>query len=168
MQDGDLTQRIGDLAVQHHAQGFGKRHDAMFELFCAFRVCFALDQIRRQIVIRNLIGNGIRQMRRAERRLRSDGCHRSVHSPRRQGRSAACRVPGVCSRPNPGPGADDGPAQVLQQCPDNTEAYISATLDLKQVRQRRAFSRNFQQRRPELYQDLSGPLPDARRKECAD
>jgi predicted amidohydrolase len=56
----------------------------------------------------------------------------------------------------------DGSNQILQRCPDMTEAYISATLDLKRVRQSRAFSRNFQQRRPDLYEDLSAPLPKVR------
>ena len=54
----------------------------------------------------------------------------------------------------------DGPVKILQRCPDKTEAYISATLDLKQIRQRRTNSRNFQQRRPDLYHDLSRPPGD--------
>ena len=53
----------------------------------------------------------------------------------------------------------DGRTQILQRCPDKTEAYISATIDLKRIRQQRANSRNFQQRRPDLYQPLSRPLP---------
>ena len=49
-------------------------------------------------------------------------------------------------------------AQLLQRCPDKTESYITATLDLNRVRQRREFSRNFQQRRPELYKRLTDPI----------
>ena len=56
----------------------------------------------------------------------------------------------------------DGPTDIIQRCPDKTEAYISGTLDLKRIRQRRANSRNFQQRRPDLYQRLSAPLVNAR------
>lgn len=52
----------------------------------------------------------------------------------------------------------DGRAQILKRCPDKTEAYISATINLKRIRQRRASSRNFQQRRPDLYQELITPL----------
>jgi beta-ureidopropionase len=55
----------------------------------------------------------------------------------------------------------DGRASILQRCPDKTEAYITATIDLKRIRQRRASSRNFQQRRPDLYQELSRPLSDS-------
>jgi predicted amidohydrolase len=56
----------------------------------------------------------------------------------------------------------DGPTNIIQRCPDKTEAYISATLDLKRIRQRRATSRNFQQRRPDLYQHLSRKLVNGR------
>lgn len=49
----------------------------------------------------------------------------------------------------------DGPATILQRAPDKQEAYITATLDLARVRARRASSRNFQQRRPDLYGKLS-------------
>ena len=52
----------------------------------------------------------------------------------------------------------DWPAKILQRCPDKTEAYISGVIDLKRIRQRRSHSRNFQQRRPELYDLLSEPL----------
>jgi len=52
----------------------------------------------------------------------------------------------------------DERAQILQRSPDKTESYITATLDLNRVRQRRAFSRNFQQRRPDLYQRLTDPI----------
>jgi len=52
----------------------------------------------------------------------------------------------------------DGSAHIAQRCPDRTEAYISATIDLQKIRQRRNNSRNFQQRRPDLYDTLSEPL----------
>jgi predicted amidohydrolase len=52
----------------------------------------------------------------------------------------------------------DERAQILQHCPDKAESYITATLDLNRVRQRRAYSRNFQQRRPELYKRLTDPI----------
>ncbi len=55
----------------------------------------------------------------------------------------------------------DWPTRILQQCPDKTEAYISATIDLKRIRHQRGHSRNFQQRRPDLYKQLSKPLADA-------
>ncbi len=54
----------------------------------------------------------------------------------------------------------DGAAGILQRCPDRTESMITATLDLKKIRQRRTVSRNFQQRRPDLYGFLSEPLPE--------
>lgn len=44
--------------------------------------------------------------------------------------------------------------RILAQAPDREEAYIAATLDLQKVRQRRERSRNFQQRRPDLYRPL--------------
>lgn len=47
------------------------------------------------------------------------------------------------------------PANILARCPDKQEAYITATIDLKRIRQIRAQSRNFQQRRPDLYGPLS-------------
>ncbi|HBE70512.1 MAG TPA: hypothetical protein DDW52_20375 [Planctomycetaceae bacterium] len=50
----------------------------------------------------------------------------------------------------------DGP-RIVQRCADQTEAYISATIDLGRIRQRRASSRNFQQRRPDLYGPLAQP-----------
>lgn len=49
------------------------------------------------------------------------------------------------------------PAQILARCPDKEESYITATIDLKQVRQIRANSRNFAQRRPDLYGELVTP-----------
>ncbi|MBI2478542.1 MAG: hypothetical protein HYV60_07845 [Planctomycetia bacterium] len=50
------------------------------------------------------------------------------------------------------------PAQIAARCPDKSEAYITATINLKQIRNARANSRNFQQRRPDLYGDLITPL----------
>jgi len=50
------------------------------------------------------------------------------------------------------------PARILKRCPDRTKAYISATIDLKRIRHRRSHSRNFQQRRPDLYGLLSKPI----------
>jgi predicted amidohydrolase len=48
--------------------------------------------------------------------------------------------------------------QILSRAPDKEEAYISATIDLNQVRRTRASSRNFQQRRPDLYGALVKPI----------
>lgn len=52
----------------------------------------------------------------------------------------------------------DWPTSIVQRCPDRTPAYISATLDLKRIREQRANSRNLQQRRPDLYKDLLKPI----------
>ena len=52
----------------------------------------------------------------------------------------------------------DGTVRILQASPDRQESYISATLNLKQIRARRTNSRNFQQRRPDLYHPLVAPL----------
>ena len=54
----------------------------------------------------------------------------------------------------------DERTQILQRCPDKTEAYITETLDLKRLRHRRTHSRNFQQRRPDLYGPLTRPVTD--------
>lgn len=51
----------------------------------------------------------------------------------------------------------DGP-RILGRCQDQSEDYITGTINLKQIRHRRANSRNFQQRRPDLYGELSRPL----------
>ncbi len=48
-------------------------------------------------------------------------------------------------------------SMILQRSPDRTESYISATINLKQIRNIRSHSRNFQQRRPELYHMLTQP-----------
>jgi beta-ureidopropionase len=47
---------------------------------------------------------------------------------------------------------------ILTRCPDNAESYISATIDLKAVRHVRETSRNFAQRRPDLYGELLKPV----------
>ena len=51
----------------------------------------------------------------------------------------------------------DWPARILQRTPNKEEAYISATINLKQIRKVRATSRNFAQRRPDLYGTLAKP-----------
>ena len=48
----------------------------------------------------------------------------------------------------------DGRSQVLAHSPPRQESYITATINLARVRQMRANSRNFAQRRPDLYGDL--------------
>jgi predicted amidohydrolase len=48
--------------------------------------------------------------------------------------------------------------QILTRAPDRREAYISATIDLGQVRKLRESSRNFQQRRPDLYGEMASPI----------
>ena len=50
------------------------------------------------------------------------------------------------------------PAHILSRCADREEAYISATVNLKQIRRVRAHSRNFARRRPDLYGDLVKPI----------
>lgn len=52
----------------------------------------------------------------------------------------------------------DSANRILAESPDISESYLTATIDLHHVRQRRANSRNFQQRRPELYRPLTLPL----------
>jgi predicted amidohydrolase len=48
--------------------------------------------------------------------------------------------------------------QILARAPDEKEAYISANIDLAQVRKLRESSRNFQQRRPDLYGEMVSPI----------
>lgn len=50
------------------------------------------------------------------------------------------------------------PARIIKRCPDKTESYITAIINLKHIRLRRANSRNFAQRRPDLYGDLVAPI----------
>ncbi len=57
----------------------------------------------------------------------------------------------------------DGHTQIVERCPDKTESYIAATIDLKRIRQRRAHSRNFQQRRPDLYEVLTLPAANGQK-----
>lgn len=52
------------------------------------------------------------------------------------------------------------PARIQARCPDREESYIVGTVNLEKVRKIRANSRNFQQRRPDLYGDLVKPLPE--------
>ncbi len=47
------------------------------------------------------------------------------------------------------------PAKLLSRCPAGEEAYTVAEVDLARVRKARRNSRNFQQRRPELYGSLT-------------
>jgi len=51
-----------------------------------------------------------------------------------------------------------GGPQILASAPDKTEAYISAVIDLGEVRKKRDSSRNFQQRRPDLNGELVSPI----------
>jgi predicted amidohydrolase len=53
----------------------------------------------------------------------------------------------------------DWPTRILARCPDRQEAYITATINLNALRKARKFSRNFQQRRPELYREIVEPCP---------
>jgi len=50
------------------------------------------------------------------------------------------------------------PTRILARCPDKREAYISATIDLRRIRKIRSTSRNFQERRPELYGKAVEPM----------
>jgi predicted amidohydrolase len=56
------------------------------------------------------------------------------------------------------------PARMIARCPDKQEAYISGTINLKQIREIRANSRNFQQRRPDLYDALVIPKSEKRQE----
>ncbi len=53
----------------------------------------------------------------------------------------------------------DWPTRIVARCPDRKEAYITATLNLDGVRKARKYSRNFQQRRPDLYGELVNGTP---------
>ncbi len=55
----------------------------------------------------------------------------------------------------------DWPAQIVARCPDRKEAYIVGALRLSRIRHVRANSRNFQQRRPDLYGEIVAPIGDA-------
>ena len=52
----------------------------------------------------------------------------------------------------------DWPTRILAVCPEKKEDYITATINLAGVRRARKFSRNFAQRRPELYGEIVKPL----------
>lgn len=49
------------------------------------------------------------------------------------------------------------PNQILARCPNKQESYVTATINLKRIRATRNSSRNFQQRRPDLYGKLVAP-----------
>jgi predicted amidohydrolase len=49
------------------------------------------------------------------------------------------------------------PARIIARCKDKQESYISAEIDLREIRRARASSRNFRQRRPDLYGTLAMP-----------
>ena len=53
----------------------------------------------------------------------------------------------------------DGRSQILALAPPKQEAYITATIDLARIRNIRKNSRNFAQRRPDLYDELVKPKP---------
>ena len=55
--------------------------------------------------------------------------------------------------------------QILARCTEKGEAYITGTINLGQVRAIRARSRNFAQRRPDLYGELVTPIDVEVRKE---
>jgi len=46
------------------------------------------------------------------------------------------------------------PARILASCPEPREGYVTATINLEQVRRARSNSRNLRQRRPELYEAI--------------
>jgi N-carbamoylputrescine amidase len=55
------------------------------------------------------------------------------------------------------------PAQILATCPARKEGYVTAVLNLQQVRDARQHSRNLQQRRPELYGEIVNPVDKSSR-----
>ena len=57
------------------------------------------------------------------------------------------------------------PTRILAVCPEKKEDYITATINLGGVRRARKFSRNFQQRRPELYGPIVKPLATSGQRE---
>jgi predicted amidohydrolase len=52
----------------------------------------------------------------------------------------------------------DWPTRILAFCPEPKETYITATINLQGIRKAKHFSRNFQQRRPELYGEIVKPV----------
>lgn len=53
----------------------------------------------------------------------------------------------------------DWPTRILAHCPEPKESYITATINLGNVRAARHNSRNFRQRRPSLYEKIVDPTP---------
>ncbi|TVS20474.1 MAG: hypothetical protein EA424_03785, partial [Planctomycetaceae bacterium] len=53
------------------------------------------------------------------------------------------------------------PDRIMAACLEPKEDYITAEINLAQVRQARRHSRNIRQRRPELYRKITNPLPPA-------
>jgi N-carbamoylputrescine amidase len=53
----------------------------------------------------------------------------------------------------------DWPGKILASCPESGEQYITATLDLKRLRNARLYNRNAQQRRPDIYQKILMEVP---------
>ncbi len=49
------------------------------------------------------------------------------------------------------------PSQVMAHCDEAKEVYLTASVNLQQIRKARQFSRNAQQRRPSLYQEIVKP-----------
>jgi predicted amidohydrolase len=66
----------------------------------------------------------------------------------------------ICTNQSYGAGTmiADWPTRILAFCPERKEAYITATINLQGIRRARHFSRNFQQRRPELYAEIVKPV----------
>ncbi len=54
----------------------------------------------------------------------------------------------------------DWPNIIKATCPEAGEQYITATLDLKRLRDMRSHDRNAQQRRPDIYQEILMEVPD--------
>jgi predicted amidohydrolase len=46
------------------------------------------------------------------------------------------------------------PGNIKTYCPESGEQYITATLNLKQLRYARQQDRNAQQRRPDIYEEI--------------
>ncbi len=55
----------------------------------------------------------------------------------------------------------DWPARIIARAPDTSEAYITGTIHLAKLRHVRTASRNFRQRRPDLYGELVEPNRDS-------
>ena len=51
------------------------------------------------------------------------------------------------------------PTRIAAYCSEAKEDYITATIDLARLRAARTNSRNFQQRRPEIYGEILGSYP---------